>query len=542
MKKNVLNLYFIIIVILFVIYNSILIYNTSFIINGQRYFSLADDQMISMKYAKNFADGNGLVWEKNEERTEGYSNFMWVMLMTLFHFMPISINTISLLIQITGMVMLLLNLIIIKKITEFISKNNPFIMISSVILSAFYFPLNYWSIHGFEISAIVLILNISVYIYLKNYGNIKKTYIPFVLLSFGILLRLDMVIPYLVFFFFLIFSTKERNLKNITLYLLPLFIVLSGSTIFRILYYGEVLPNTYYLKMSNYPALLRISRGIFSFFFFIKKTNFILFFIPFVSFLFIKKNYIRLFISLILGQILYSIYVGGDTWEWWGICNRFIVIIMPLFFILYSISLYYIYSSIKTKFPSLANWKLLTKTILIIVTLISFVKFNTPYGLAKAKDWLLVEPPFEVWGIRSKIQLGLSINKISNKNAIVAEVAAGVIPYFFDHKYIDLLGKNDKFIAKGKMRQFEKNKDLFKYNNVLNSKYTFFYPGHLKWDYSYSLGKFKPDIIVDLWGNKREAIPFLKGYSTIYVNKIRLIVKNNSKNIYWDKISRNIQK
>ena len=50
------------IIALYLIYASIYIYNTSFVIAGERYFVLFDDAMISMRYAKNFAEGNGLVW------------------------------------------------------------------------------------------------------------------------------------------------------------------------------------------------------------------------------------------------------------------------------------------------------------------------------------------------------------------------------------------------------------------------------------------------------------------------------------------------
>lgn len=52
----------------------IYIYQTSFIVNGDRYFVLFDDAMISMRYARNFAEGNGLVWNPGETPVEGYTN------------------------------------------------------------------------------------------------------------------------------------------------------------------------------------------------------------------------------------------------------------------------------------------------------------------------------------------------------------------------------------------------------------------------------------------------------------------------------------
>lgn len=50
------------VLVLYAIYAALFIYKTTFVINGQRYFSLFDDAMVSMRYAKNLAAGYGLVW------------------------------------------------------------------------------------------------------------------------------------------------------------------------------------------------------------------------------------------------------------------------------------------------------------------------------------------------------------------------------------------------------------------------------------------------------------------------------------------------
>lgn len=42
-----------------------------------------DDSFISFRYAENFADGHGLVFNPGEPPVEGYSNFLWVVLLSL---------------------------------------------------------------------------------------------------------------------------------------------------------------------------------------------------------------------------------------------------------------------------------------------------------------------------------------------------------------------------------------------------------------------------------------------------------------------------
>src|SRR5437870_1391519 len=58
---------------------------SSITIGGVRYWPLVDDAMISMRYARNLADGHGLVWNAGGDHVEGYTNFGWTLLMGLFH-------------------------------------------------------------------------------------------------------------------------------------------------------------------------------------------------------------------------------------------------------------------------------------------------------------------------------------------------------------------------------------------------------------------------------------------------------------------------
>ena len=47
---------------------------------------IQDDAYTSFRYVKNFVEGNGLVFNPGE-RVEGYTNFLWVMILSLFYFL-----------------------------------------------------------------------------------------------------------------------------------------------------------------------------------------------------------------------------------------------------------------------------------------------------------------------------------------------------------------------------------------------------------------------------------------------------------------------
>jgi len=49
------------------------------------YAFLTDDAYISFRYARNLAQGHGLVFNSGGERVEGYTNFLWVAVLAVFH-------------------------------------------------------------------------------------------------------------------------------------------------------------------------------------------------------------------------------------------------------------------------------------------------------------------------------------------------------------------------------------------------------------------------------------------------------------------------
>ena len=73
--------------------------------------------MVSMRYAKNLANGYGLVWNPGGPRVEGFTNPLWVGYVTIYHLPDIDQSKTSLYIQVTG-ALLLANLVVVKRIAE----------------------------------------------------------------------------------------------------------------------------------------------------------------------------------------------------------------------------------------------------------------------------------------------------------------------------------------------------------------------------------------------------------------------------------------
>ena len=334
-----IKLIFYLILIAFTLYGILFIIKSSLVVNGVRYFTLFDDAMISMRYAKNLVNGYGLVWNTGGERVEGYTNLLWTMYMAFWHLLPISSAKISLPLQVSGLLLLIGSLVLVRKISEHVSNGNAYVIVASVVLTASYQPINYWALKGMETSVLGFIILLSVWRVFVCIEHNRFDPLLFVILGTALLIRPDASTFYLGVGLFLMVAMPEHRKKNILLALAIFLVILGSMTMFRLLYYNDILPNTYYLKMTGVPATIRIQRGLKVALQFVSGMSYILFALPFAySMLYAKNKKVWFMLYLFLIQFFYSIYVGGDAWEWWGhLANRYICIVMPLFFIVLSL-------------------------------------------------------------------------------------------------------------------------------------------------------------------------------------------------------------
>ena len=229
------------ILILCCIYALLFIYQTSFVVDGERFFTLFDDAMISMRYAKNLANGYGLVWNPGGERVEGYTNPLWVLFMALFHLLPLSESKMSLPIQLSGVGFLLINLFYVKKIADFLSNDDRLASLSAVFLTAFYYPLIYWSLRGMEVSALVCIVNSSIWLALRSVQTSRPSLVLYLILGIATLVRPDMIVTAVSILMYVLVVDPRNRTGNAVLGLTVLFSFVLLQTAFRLTYFGELL-------------------------------------------------------------------------------------------------------------------------------------------------------------------------------------------------------------------------------------------------------------------------------------------------------------
>src|ERR1035437_2201833 len=123
---------------------------------------LGDDIFIALRYVQNFIAGNGLVYNIGE-RVEGFTDFLWLMLISLFskfHFNPLTTTQVLGILSSVGT--LILCTIIGYKLSK---KNNVFILPFITIALALNYDYNVWATSGLETSFFTLLLCASFYIF-----------------------------------------------------------------------------------------------------------------------------------------------------------------------------------------------------------------------------------------------------------------------------------------------------------------------------------------------------------------------------------------
>jgi len=520
----------VIVAAVFCLYAALFIYRTSFVIEGTRYFSLFDDAMISMTYARNLAEGHGLVWNPGGERVEGYTNLGWTLYMALVHLAPVARAKASLLVQASSAALLLAALYFVRKIAAALSGGSRLVWAGAVVAAGFYLPIVSWSLQGMEVGLLILLLSIALWMAVRTLDTGALSPVPYAALAAAIVVRLDMAVPFAVVLACLAGFDRSNRSRHLAYGLALFAAAVVGQTAFRLAYYGDWLPNTYYHKLTGYPALFRITRGLYVALVFIWRMNWIFFLVP-VALLAMRRDRREVLLAAVFGgQLAYSVYVGGDAWESWGGANRYVCVAMPAFFILFFLGLAEIGRRARTclagRPPGGSGTTRRWRWAGVAVTAAAVAGFNSIYGPAALGELLLLKRPVHTDDNRRMVERALAIERATDEGAKVAVVWDGAIVYFSGRPAVSILGKNDRALAREPMRTVSGWKQLVA-----------FYPGHLKWDYAYSIGRLKPDVVAQVWHEPEAAAPWLaREYVQRRAGDFTMHFRAGSTAVRWDRL------
>lgn len=521
----------------FAIWSTLFIYKSSVIaIDGQRYFCLFDDAMISMRYAWNFSHGLGLVWNPGEY-VLGYTNLLMTLLMSLATLIFDKSNAV-LFIQVSGAVIMLAIAYVSMNIADHIvqdenQQRRAFVRVLSFICALSYYPLAYWSLMGMETGLLTLLLLLGV-LSAFNYAASMKPIFLFALagyLGLAYLTRNDSIIFAILMWAYVVLEipnikTNRQShyqlLRAISVYLL--FVI--GQAVWQYLYYGDLLPNTYTLKLTGMPLSERIRNGIVFIEPFLKEIVLVLVLSGVdLVFNFRKRNFLLL--SLILSAIGYQIYVGGDSWQYWRImapCMPLLTILFinAIYAVIYALSLTQAFSAYFLRNPifprKYATWVLVASFVLVGL------------GFINVRFWpeiRFLSKPYQVINNEDNVNSAIVLNEITTSDATVGVFWAGAIPYFTDRRAIDFLGKSDRYIA-------GLSPDI---SGAVSWNGTDSVPGHNKYDLNYSIKTLEPTYVQGVrWGTQDLSEWAETRYIRVRYVGVRLFLLKDSPAVLWNKL------
>src|SRR4051812_43227635 len=106
-----------------------------------------DDAAISYAYSQNFAHGDGLVGFAGGERVEGYSNFLWVILLGV---VAAIVGHIMIVAKVVGVLLAVVICVGAAELQAALRRRRSALDAVPALLCAAFTPIPYWSMSGLE--------------------------------------------------------------------------------------------------------------------------------------------------------------------------------------------------------------------------------------------------------------------------------------------------------------------------------------------------------------------------------------------------------
>lgn len=518
--------------------------------DGRLHWSLFDDVMISMSYARTLARTGELVWYPGAPRTEGMTNLGWTLVMALLHKLGLSGDEVVLTVILIGLVVVWATAFRGRAIVALLSgATDPLTRFLAVLAVATCFPLLWWTMRGMEVGLLTLltlvVVNATLAVVQQGPGARRHALLLALVLASGIAIRTDFALVAGAIVLWLVARPPSRpHLRTAGLVAAVTAISGLACAAFRLAYYGDPVPNTYYLKLTGVLLSDRLERGALT-----TVVSLLGYFVGpalIVAFGWHRlgrpaREVARLVGLVALMGALYGLSVGGDAWEYFLLPNRYLT---PSLVLLLLLAVGVLRAPPADTGPAgerrssqgLAAAVLLAGAgpTIVYLLVLRFPRADLSLvALAEQSTWFPVAlpvllasvvfaavllrpttaPPRRRRGASDRALvvaivllssagavasgglafgaldsaanysiLGDQIASVTRPGARVAVVAAGATQYVSGRAAVDLLGKSDEHIAKRPPATTEL---------VL--------PGHDKYDFAYSIGSLQPDLVAQPW-------------------------------------------
>jgi arabinofuranosyltransferase len=374
-----------------------------------------DDAYITFRYAENLAKGAGIVWNIGGPHTEGYTNFLLVLILSPFALFNADLMLVS---QLVGIASTILTALVIFKLVNLISESDEWSFGAALIYLLLPFT---WAnaFSGLETSIFVLLVTSSFY-----YAAKKKWSVAFIIVSLASLARPEGALAGMILALSIYWEDKsERAIAfctMLTYFVLPMTLYV----VFKFFYFGALLPNSFYIKTDAAGF-----HGIQS-----------------------TKEFIRRNVILILFSI-YALWRYRDRWK----------TLTPILIWSCALVLFYLWPEPLQGFYFRFDWPAVPALAILATLALSHGKWSwrscVMLALVIASQIVITFPRLRndmraatlERGRQIYRELGGALRSFPHHERMTfAFQDAGAVPYYSGMKNIDLVGLNTTAIAKSK--------------------------------------------------------------------------------------------
>jgi arabinofuranosyltransferase len=386
---------------------------------------MLDDAFITFRYAENIVHGNGPVYNAGD-RVEGYTSFLWMIILAAGTWAGLEPVILS---KILGVIFAVGTVVLVAGAHRFIRSIDYRVSAGAAVMlgtTGVFLP---WGVSGMESTLFAFLVTLAVlhYVSIGKSGDRTGLAMAGVLCALASLARPEGLLVTAI----LLGHRARRAIRNrnysivyMLMFFLLLFLPYFG---WRYLYYGYLLPNTFYAKVGF--SYLQVYRGLKYAFRFVVAAALIC--LPLVdpSALYASlKRYgsLKLLLFLAGTYSLYIVLVGGDSMP----AMRFFTPLMPVFCLLSAMC---IASVVRGRGLTLFVTAAVIQNLMMIgyFPITPIIKIDTVAERGK--------------------EAGLRLYRNADPKALLATNGAGALPYYSKLETIDMLGMTDEHIAHRRM-------------------------------------------------------------------------------------------
>ena len=410
------------------------------------YSFTVDDAYISFRYASNLAAGDGLVFNVGE-RVEGYTNFLWTLLLGLLIRFGGDPEVAS---KVLGILFAFATLLLVLDTSRKLLPDRPWFSSIAALLLVTSPSFAIYAVSGLETAMFACLLVLAIRLFLREESSPKCFQ-----WSWLVLFLLTLTRPEGLLFFGLFAAAKflpERNVRRLAVWALPYLVLLIAYLAWKYVYFGNLLPNTFYAKTGR--GLYQFMGGLFYTYSYFKSyggiITLILVLLPLAAWPHhssTRKKAVGLLLVSFATWVAYSVYKGHDPLP----SFRFFVLVLPVTLLLMTHGLAILHQALGklNKGNGWSTWAAPVMTALI-VGLLMFQNLVVTY-LSTASKPQMREYQIQIMGMDARhefIPMGRALKKIAPPESRIAVIDAGAIPYYSGLYTIDRWGLIDPHIAR----------------------------------------------------------------------------------------------